>query len=97
VAEMESSEQAGTLSLRSLQRAAEALDCQLVYAFIPNRGLDEAVREQAGKVAAHRLASVSHSMLLEAQSLSREEEARMLKSKTEELMRTLPRWLWDDF
>ena len=96
VADMESSEKAGNISLQSLQKAAEALDCRLVYAFIPKQGLEETVRKRAEKVAAHRLSSVSHSMLLEAQSLSKEEEAKMLKSKTEELTRTLPRWLWDD-
>ena len=36
---LEKSEQAGTISLKTLQRAAEAMDCELVYAVRPKRRL----------------------------------------------------------
>lgn len=41
-----------SITLRSLRKAAEAMDCQLVYAFIPRKdGLQDIVNRQAMKKA----------------------------------------------
>jgi predicted DNA-binding mobile mystery protein A len=50
-----------------LRRAAEALDCTLVYALVPNDTLEGAVRARARKIALRDLGRVSHTMKLEAQ------------------------------
>jgi predicted DNA-binding mobile mystery protein A len=47
---------------------AEALDCRLVYALVPNSPLESAVVERVRKIAMHDLGRVAHSMALEAQS-----------------------------
>src|SRR5262245_57390023 len=39
---VERSEANGTIQLKTLRRAAEALDCTLVYALVPNSSLEEA-------------------------------------------------------
>ena len=39
--EQEQNEIDGSIRLSTLRRAAEALDCQLVYAFVPKPSLDE--------------------------------------------------------
>src|SRR4051794_24673568 len=44
---MENAEQRGAITLNSLNRVAEAFDCTLVYALVPNRTLDAFVRERA--------------------------------------------------
>src|ERR1700709_484409 len=51
VAALEASEENGTVQLKTLQRAAEALDCTLVYALVPNDSLEGAVRARARKIA----------------------------------------------
>ena len=91
--EFETGERAGSITLASLRRAAEALDADLVYAFVPRKKLRDAISERAHELARKRIAPVAHSMRLEAQGLSDEETAEQI----EELARELegrPRELW---
>jgi predicted DNA-binding mobile mystery protein A len=64
---LEKSEANGSIQLKTLRRAAEALDCTLVYALVPNTSLEGAVRERARKIAKRDLDRVAHTMKLEAQ------------------------------
>lgn len=64
---IEKSEAAGTIQLDTLRRAAEALDCTLVYALVPKTSLDAVVKERAHKIAVRDLQRVAHTMKLEAQ------------------------------
>lgn len=64
---LEKSEANGTIQLKTLQRAAAALNCRLVYALVPETSLDAIVREKARKIALRELARVAHTMKLEAQ------------------------------
>jgi predicted DNA-binding mobile mystery protein A len=70
VSALERSERDGTVGLNTLRRAAEAMDCTLVYAFIPNHGLDETVRWQANKAAREHLVHVKNTMALEDQAVN---------------------------
>jgi predicted DNA-binding mobile mystery protein A len=93
VAAMEQSELKGTIQLATLRRLAEAMNCTLVYALVPNDSLETIVREQARKVAKRRLQSVEHSMLLEDQSVP----ATDFDARIDALARDMnPRALWDD-
>lgn len=67
---LEKSETAGSIQLSTLRRAAEAMDCVLVYALVPRKTLDEAVAARARAIALNALGRVSHSMKLEAQETS---------------------------
>lgn len=96
IVEMEKDELAGSLTLRSLQKAAEALGCEFVYALVPKAGsLEETVRIRARDILSRRMGRVSHTMRLEDQGLPVEEEARMLARQVEEAVRQSPKWLWD--
>jgi predicted DNA-binding mobile mystery protein A len=64
---LEKSEANESIQLKTLRRAAEALDCTLVYALVPNTSLEGAVRERARKIAKRDLDRVAHTMKLEAQ------------------------------
>jgi predicted DNA-binding mobile mystery protein A len=74
---LEKSEAIGTISLQTLRRAAEALECTLVYALVPKTSLEDAVTKRARKIALHDLKRVAHTMKLEAQ------QTVMLTSKSE--------------
>ena len=63
----EKSEASGTIQLKTLRGAAEALDCRLVYALVPNTSLEGSVHERARKIALRDLGRVAHTMALEAQ------------------------------
>src|SRR5712691_1636902 len=68
VLELERNESKGTARLDTLRRAAEALDCTLVYAFIPRQGLEATVRARAEELADEDLRHVEQSMSLEDQA-----------------------------
>ncbi|MBF2712781.1 mobile mystery protein A [Agrobacterium vitis] len=75
---IEKSEASGTIQLSTLRRAAEALDCTLVYALVPNKSLEAAVTERARKIAMRELQRVAHTMRLEAQGTGDDDlEARV--------------------
>ena len=83
--EIEKAETSGSLTLDTLQRAAQALDCSLVYALVPRKPLQELVEERAKRLAHARLKATSHSMSLEDQSVD-EEDA---KAQLDKLVKTL--------
>jgi predicted DNA-binding mobile mystery protein A len=64
---LEESEANGSIQLKTLRRAAEALDCTVVYALVPKTSLEGAVRERARQIAIRDLGRVAHTMRLEAQ------------------------------
>lgn len=66
----ERNEAAGTIRLGTLRRAAEALDCTLVYAFIPNSSLVGTLERQAERVLERESAAAERSMELESQPSS---------------------------
>src|SRR3981081_1654363 len=67
---MEKSEARGKISLETLQRAADALDCTLVYALAPKTSLEDSIQRRARRIAQHDLRRVAHSMALEDQATS---------------------------
>lgn len=70
LARIEANERAGSIQINTLQRAAEALDCEFVYALVPRRPLDDVVMEKARERVADLMATVTHTMLLEDQKPS---------------------------
>lgn len=77
VSYLEESEANGTISLNTLRRAAEALDCVVIYAVVPKTSLTEMVDQRAREIALRALGRVSHSMALEDQQVDRDLEARV--------------------
>lgn len=96
VVALEKAETHGSLTLKSLREAAEAMDCMLVYAVVPKRPLDEIMRARAERHAEQDLARLDHTMRLENQGLTREDLATARARKIAELIEGSPRRLWDD-
>jgi predicted DNA-binding mobile mystery protein A len=92
VVALEQSEAKGSIELATLRRVAEALDCTLVYALVPNKPLETIVRNRARTFARRRLEPVEHTMLLEDQKVTvKDAEARL----DETVRETNPRLFWD--
>src|SRR5690349_21813015 len=51
VVEIEKAEVSGSITLHTLQRTAEALGCRLTYALIPEKPLQDTVRQRAAQLA----------------------------------------------
>jgi predicted DNA-binding mobile mystery protein A len=89
---LEQSEAKGTIALATLKRVAEALDCTVVYALLPNKSLETTLRDRARAFARRRRAPVEHSMLLEDQKA----RARDAEARLDEIVReTNPRLFWE--
>jgi len=92
---LEKKELAGSVTIKTMRQAAEALDCVFVYAVVPRDSLAEIVRRRAEILAQKRLATVSHSMLLEAQQLSESEQQKALDQEMNALIQEMPKELWE--
>jgi predicted DNA-binding mobile mystery protein A len=91
VISIEQSEAKGTIALATLRRVAEALDCTLVYALVPNKPLDQTIRERARQWLRRRRAPVEHSMMLEDQNVASKDSEALLD---EVLRDTNPSRFW---
>ncbi len=92
VADLEKSEAYGTIQLKTLRKAAEALDCTLVYAFVPNSSLEGAVQTRAREIASKELERIGHTMDLEAQSLSKAKWEAQIDEYIREHLRERDLW-----
>ena len=85
--QLEKGEAEDRITLKSLRAAANALDCDLVYAIVPRAGsMEELIENRARVEAKKRVLGVEHSMALENQAVGRidetvEEETRRLVRK----------------
>ena len=94
IANFERSEAEGKITLQSLKRVAEALDCRVVYAVVPNKPLAQMRRERALALADALIRPVAHSMKLEAQGISDTDTQKSRTQLANELLRGSPRKLW---
>ena len=94
--EIELREANGTISIKALSAAAEALDMKLVYGFIPQDGSLEAMIEIRARTIATKIVSrTATSMKLEDQENSKERLSEAIEEMTQELKRELSSKLWD--
>lgn len=83
------------VSLETLQKAAQALECELIYAFVPNESLEKIVQSQAHKAADAILKRASHSMDLEQQHPETELTALHRTEIINDLLTKMDRRLWE--
>ena len=95
VQDFESAEADQRITLESLDRAARAMGCRLVYAVVPEIGSLDDIRSRRAETIADRLIKpAGHSMKLEAQGVSERERKRQRKLLVESLLQDSPRKLW---
>ena len=93
-AKLEQHEMDDAITLKSLQKAAEALNCRLVYSFVPHEGsLENMISQQALKKARAIIDPVDHSMMLEAQQVEGKDQRVMVLAN--ELASQLKSELWE--
>jgi predicted DNA-binding mobile mystery protein A len=94
VVDVEGSEARGDVTLATLQRYADALNCDVRYVLVPRQPLQDMLHRRADEVARQQVERVEHSMALEGQSTStefREAEVARLRAK---LLDDKPSRLW---
>ena len=94
LSQLEAKELTETVSIKTLRRAAEALDCRLVYVLVPNNGgLQDILNKQALMKATDIVAAVDHTMKLEAQGVDNIQQK--VQEIVEELARNPDSKLWE--
>jgi len=96
VRDLEIREVDGGVTLSALKRAADAMECDILYALVPRKPIMEVLEDRARAIATERLGRISHSMHLEAQGVSSEEFDREVEDLAALILREMPRELWSE-
>ncbi|MFA5040906.1 MAG: mobile mystery protein A [Bdellovibrionales bacterium] len=96
ITEIEKAEVSGSITLRSLERAAEAMGCRVVYALVPERSLSEMVAKQAARMVEKQLAGVQQTMRLENQFVQKDETQKEMHQRLMTEYLRHPTRLWDE-
>ncbi len=91
---IEQDEITGSLTLKTMNRVADKLDCVFVYGFVPRTSIDDTVRKQASIVSQKRMNRLMHTMNLEAQELSSKNAKKAFNNMVEEIIDS-PSILWE--
>jgi predicted DNA-binding mobile mystery protein A len=94
--DIEKAELTGSITLDSLGRAARALDCELVYALVPRKPLEETVEERATALAINSVKATRHTMALEDQSVDEEDEREQVRQLAKQIAEKSGSKLWED-
>ena len=89
---LEDSEMNGTISLQSLQRAANVLGCELVYALVPRQPLKETMRNRAMETLERRGQIELMAKQIKVGRLTMKSAERSIESKITRLLREPKFW-----
>lgn len=95
VGDMERLEVTGATTLKTLRRAAEAMDCVLIYALVPKTTLKGTLQKQARLKVRQDMERVSHTMALENQALTPDEVGKATETAAASLLDKIPKTFWD--
>ncbi|MBK9039880.1 MAG: mobile mystery protein A [Bdellovibrionales bacterium] len=96
--QLEKREPKKRVTLESLENAARAMDCKVVYAIVPQESgatLDDIIRNKAIAAASKILKEVSHTMKLEAQGTSDKQVQNEIKRIANQLIEAADNRIWD--
>ncbi|MCP4323719.1 MAG: mobile mystery protein A [Psychromonas sp.] len=93
---LERKEAEGNITLNQLQDLAEQLNCDLTYALVPRKPIEEIIDDRATEIASRSLDANSQNMFLEAQSIDEEAQKRLFKQIKEQVIESSGRALWND-
>lgn len=96
VRDIEIREQEGSITLKALRDAANALDMQLVYGLVPKDGsIERLIDRKARELASRIVLRTSNTMKLENQENSETRIKKAIDEKALTFKNEMPRILWD--
>ena len=95
VARMEKDETRGALSIKTLRRVAESLDCVLVYGIVPRTSLEKIVHGRAEKIVSERLDNTNETVRDENEVLDPAGHEEIIWGMIEDLVDKMPPDFWD--
>ncbi len=95
VARMERDELTGALSLKTLRRLAESLDCELVYGIVPRTSLDNVVYDRARTIVAGRLDHTNETIETDGEVVDPAGHEEIIWGMIDDLVSRMPADFWD--
>jgi predicted DNA-binding mobile mystery protein A len=92
---VEKAEADGSITLRSLEQAAQTLGCRVIYVLYPEEPLTQTLRARAEAVADQQMRAVEQTMRLEDQSVADSGLRLETRAKLMEQLLKRPARLWD--
>jgi predicted DNA-binding mobile mystery protein A len=91
VQRLEHDEVTGSVTMKTMQRTAEAVDCVFVYAVIPKTSIEDSLQTQGIKKSMQRLGLVEDSNIIKDES-----NAELLNALADQMIDKSKRTLWDE-
>jgi predicted DNA-binding mobile mystery protein A len=96
IRDLENREKEGSITLKSLREAANALDMHLVYGFVPKDGsIDALIDRKAKELAIKIVKRTSNTMKIEDQENTKKRLEQAIKERTIAIKTEMPKTLWD--
>ncbi len=96
ITDIERREKDGLITIKTLRDAANGLDMELVYGFVPKDGsLEALIERKAQELATQIVLRTSNTMKLEDQGNSKKRIQKAIEERTESLKNEMPKILWD--
>ena len=96
VSNTERAELSGSVTIKAMQQMARAMDCQFVYAIVPDGVIQDMISRRAREKALAIVERTNKHMALEAQTLSKEQIEFEIRRLQQELVDAMPSDLWND-
>jgi predicted DNA-binding mobile mystery protein A len=96
VSKAEQGEMTGSITIKTMQSMAEAMNCRFVYAVVPDQEIEEMIKKRALQNAREQVRSASTHMALEAQTLSDDQLIFEIDRIASEMVEKMPSDLWSD-
>lgn len=93
---LERKEVEGEITLNQLRNLAEQLNCDLTYALVPRKPVDKIIEDRALQIATQNLDSNAQNMFLEAQSIDKKAQSRLLAKAKEDIISSGSRVIWQN-
>jgi len=95
VAAFQRNEARGAITLNSLRKVADALNCEVVYALVPRESLGKTVNDRLRQKAAEKVGRVGRTMALEAQTVNQAQANQQVDDLVQKWRLQTPPDLWD--
>jgi predicted DNA-binding mobile mystery protein A len=92
---LEKREEDGKITIRKLKEMGAAMELKLVYGFVHEETLEKMIEKKAIQLATKIVMRTSLHMELEDQKISDKKLKKAIKDRAEEIIRNLPKNLWD--
>ena len=96
VSNTEKAELSGSVTLKNMQQMAQAMDCRLIYAVVPQGKVEDIIRKRAFAKAKEMVSETNIHMALEEQTLSDEKIRFEIERLATEMIDKMNSDLWND-